>query len=446
MSPSIPTMKRTRWKGDLLVDTEVNGIRVKSVLQIYREAAAPESSPNGPKWPGSRNRTLSSWPRSSPATAKRRWPTSTAACPSTRPGFYNVLAWMTVNVLIGNHDWMGGLSKATTYDIIGDREGKPFDANEAGGEAQELGVSIIRHERLRQDHHFQRLPGKAGLVPFQQRHLPGSDPQHRGCLPLSHQGPAPLHGIPGLFAAGGHKLVEILTDPRRSRSSSFRISSSGKPACTPTTSSRTSPTWSAGNLPDRTPRSPRRSPPFGSRQRRRSRKRSTVYGEKMPLSLESLVLGCRKAEAAGIRGKRLRSGSAPQAGRGHVPADGGQHRLWRQAGRLGEGSGGKRRGNQNLRTGAPASATDHLRCQPLEKRGRPENWPHVVYVLNRGGRFQGYAQAYKDGQLANKYGKMVGIYMEKFATTKHSMTGKTLPAPRRLHRGPVDCTGNPDQR
>ena len=29
-------------------------------------------------------------------------------------GFYNVLTYMTLNTLIGNHDWMGGLSKATT--------------------------------------------------------------------------------------------------------------------------------------------------------------------------------------------------------------------------------------------------------------------------------------------------------------------------------------------
>jgi len=46
-----------------------------------------------------------------------------------------------------------------------------------------------------------------------------------------------------------------------------------------------------------------------------------------------------------------------------------------------------------------------------------ELWPHVVYVLNRGGRFQNYAQPIRNRQLANKYGKMVGIYMEKFATT-----------------------------
>ena len=71
----------------------------------------------------------------------------------------------------------------------------------------------------------------------------------------------------------------------------------------------------------------------------------------------------------------------------------------------------------------------------------PELWPHVVYVLNRGGRFQGYQKAYKDGQLANKYGKMVGIYFEKLATTKNSMTGKTYLPHADFMDGPPDCPG-----
>ena len=75
-----------------------------------------------------------------------------------------------------------------------------------------------------------------------------------------------------------------------------------------------------------------------------------------------------------------------------------------------------------------------------------ELWPHVVYVLNRGGRFQGYHQAYKDGQLANKYGKMVSIYMEKFATTKHSMTGKTYLPHADYIEGRATVPGNLERR
>jgi anaerobic selenocysteine-containing dehydrogenase len=51
-----------------------------------------------------------------------------------------------------------------------------------------------------------------------------------------------------------------------------------------------------------------------------------------------------------------------------------------------------------------------------------ELWPHVVYVLNRGGRFQGYAQAYKDRQLANKYGKMVALGFDMTLITYKSIT------------------------
>jgi anaerobic selenocysteine-containing dehydrogenase len=66
----------------------------------------------------------------------------------------------------------------------------------------------------------------------------------------------------------------------------------------------------------------------------------------------------------------------------------------------------------------------------------------VVYVLNRGGRFQSYAKAYKDNRLVNAYDKMVGLYFEKFVTTKNSMTGKPYLPHADFVPGPTDCAGN----
>ena len=37
-------------------------------------------------------------------------------------GFYNVLAWMTINMLLGNFDAKGGMIKATAYSPMGARE------------------------------------------------------------------------------------------------------------------------------------------------------------------------------------------------------------------------------------------------------------------------------------------------------------------------------------
>jgi hypothetical protein len=41
-------------------------------------------------------------------------------------GFYNVLAWMSVNMLLGNFDRKGGIIAASTFDVSGSK-GKKFD-------------------------------------------------------------------------------------------------------------------------------------------------------------------------------------------------------------------------------------------------------------------------------------------------------------------------------
>jgi anaerobic selenocysteine-containing dehydrogenase len=50
-------------------------------------------------------------------------------------------------------------------------------------------------------------------------------------------------------------------------------------------------------------------------------------------------------------------------------------------------------------------------------------WKKVVYVLNRGGRWWSYDQAWVGDQVRNKYGKLVNLCHEKPATTRNSLTG-----------------------
>jgi anaerobic selenocysteine-containing dehydrogenase len=51
-------------------------------------------------------------------------------------------------------------------------------------------------------------------------------------------------------------------------------------------------------------------------------------------------------------------------------------------------------------------------------------WRKVVYVLNRGGRYQNFDKAYKGAQVANKYGRLINLYQEKTAISINTMTGK----------------------
>jgi anaerobic selenocysteine-containing dehydrogenase len=66
----------------------------------------------------------------------------------------------------------------------------------------------------------------------------------------------------------------------------------------------------------------------------------------------------------------------------------------------------------------------------------------VVYVLNRGGRFQDYEKAYDGEQLKNKYGRLINLYCEKVAKAKNSMTGKHFSG-LAAYLATQDVTGKP---
>ena len=135
--PFDPNDDKDPVEGDLLVDTEVNGIRVKSVLQIYRETAGARKLSEWAEIAGIKEADIVELAQEFTSHGKKAVADIHRGVSQHTSGFYNVLAWMTVNVLIGNHDWMGGLSKATTYDIVVTRKESPsISANRA--EAQGL--------------------------------------------------------------------------------------------------------------------------------------------------------------------------------------------------------------------------------------------------------------------------------------------------------------------
>ena len=72
-----------------------------------------------------------------------------------------------------------------------------------------------------------------------------------------------------------------------------------------------------------------------------------------------------------------------------------------------------------------------------------EWWRKVVYVLNRGGRWWSYSEAWtSSGQTKAKYGKLVNMYLEKAATTTNSLTGKRM-RPLAGYLPIVDALGRP---
>jgi anaerobic selenocysteine-containing dehydrogenase len=167
-----------------------------------------------------------------------------------------------------------------------------------------------------------------------------------------------------------------------------------------------------------------------------------VFGEEMPISLEAFFLAC--AERLGLPGFGKDGFGPGQDFR--RPED-----LYLKM--VANVAAGEKPGEA-----VPDASDDEVRLFLEARRHLPKSvfdpekwkravgeawWRKVVYVLNRGGRFQDYEKAFKGEQLGNQYGQLVNLYMEKVAKTKDSMTGKAFPGYAVYVPAPLDITGKP---
>jgi anaerobic selenocysteine-containing dehydrogenase len=79
---------------------------------------------------------------------------------------------------------------------------------------------------------------------------------------------------------------------------------------------------------------------------------------------------------------------------------------------------------QAARKHLPATIYDYDRWR---KAAGDDHWRRVVYLLNRGGRFEDFEKAYAGDHLGHKYGKLLTVYNDLTPQMVHSGTGKRLP-------------------
>jgi anaerobic selenocysteine-containing dehydrogenase len=443
--PFDPNHEKEAVEGDLLVDTEVKekGIRVKSVLALLKEVTGARKLAEWARLAGVRELDLIDLAREFTSHGKKAVADIHRGVSQHTSGFYNVLTYMTLNTLIGNHDWMGGLAKATTYNIVGGREGKPFHLNKQDGSLKPWGVSIIRHGSVYDKTTvFSGYPSKRMWYPFSSDIYQEIIPSMGDAYPYPIKAMLLYMGSPVYSLPAGHKQIEILSDPKKIPLivvSDIVIGETSMYADYIFPDLTYLERWEfSGSHPSVTPKvAPVRqpaAPPLTDTV--------TVFGEKMPLSTESLVLGlAEKLKLPGFGENAFGPGL-------HLKRD--EDLYLRMVANIAFGD--KPDGSEKV----PAASEEELKIFEQARRHLPQSvydlnrwkavvgpewWPHVVTVLNRGGRFQEYEKAYKDGQMTHKYGKLVGIYFDKLATTKNSMTGKTYLPHAEYVEGPVDVLG-----
>ncbi|MCS7183011.1 MAG: molybdopterin-dependent oxidoreductase, partial [Thermoanaerobaculum sp.] len=408
-------------EGDLFVDTTVGGIRVKSALQLLREEAFSRSLEAWAKECDVPVSTMVELAREFTSHGKKAVVEIHRGVSQHTNGFYNTLATYALNLLIGNLDWQGGLVFSGGTYTEGGGSGRPFTLSDHPRRLTPFGVNIIRGENVYEESTlFAGYPAKRPWYPFAsdiyQEVIPSAGegyPYPIKCLIL-YMG-APVYSLPA-----GHALIPILRDPEKIPlfiTSDIVLSEHSRYADYVFPDLTYLERWEFHRThPSIVHRvSPIRQPAIAPIP-----ETVEVFGEKMPISMEAVFLAL--AERLGM------PGFGPDGFGPGRPLRRPEDFYLKMAANVAYGD--------SASDVCPDANEEEMRIFLAARRHLPPSvfdpekwraavgdawWRKVVYVLNRGGRWWSYDEAWTaNGQTKAKYGRLVNLYLEKAATLKNS--------------------------
>ena len=422
-----PNDDKTAAEGDLLVDTEVGGHRVKSAMRLLYDEAAKRTVKEWAEVCGISPRDIEELAREFTSHGKKAVAEAHRGVSQHTNGFYNCMAFNSLNLLVGNYDWRGGSVQDSTYDISGDKAKGPFNFKDGmhAHKAASFGLGILREKKFEETTLF------AGKYPARRPWFPHATDVYQELLPsVSDAYPYPVKalllymGTPGYALPAGQTQIEVLADVKKLPlfiASDITIGESSMYADYIIPDLAFYERWEFhGSLPNNIWKSqPVRQPAIESLN-----EVVKVFGEEMPISLEAFMLAvAEKMDLPGFGANSFGDGAHFRR-----PED----FYLRMTANIAWGE--KEDGSENV----PEASAEELGIFERARRHLPKSvfdlakwrkavgphWRRVVYVLNRGGRYQDYAKAFDGALVKNKYGKQINMYCEKVAKSKNSMTGK----------------------
>ncbi|MEF3255518.1 MAG: molybdopterin-dependent oxidoreductase, partial [Deferribacterales bacterium] len=418
--------------GKLFVDTTFDDgkggkIRVKSALQILKEEVTSKSIEEWAKICDCPAETIKAVAKELTDAGKRGAVDVHRGVSQHTNGFYNVTSAMTVNMLLGNFDHAGGMIVASTYNYTGGKDTQPFNFGKAmKGKVSPTGISIIRHGVKYEDTTlFAGYPAKRNWWPLSsdiyQEIIPsmGHKYPYQAKICFYYMG-APTYSLPA-----GHTNIELLADTAKVPlfiATDLVIGSTSMYADYIFPDLTYLERWefngSHPNMPSKV--QPVRQPVVAS-----PNELVKVFGEEQPLSFETVLLAI--AEKMGYKGYGK---DAFGPGQDFTRPDDLYIRFVANLATDGkpvpDASDEEVRIFLEARKHLPKSVFDPERWQMIAG----SNWRKVIYVLNRGGRFQDYSDVQKAidaGKAPNPFKSSLNIYQEKTAGTKNAFTGKSNP-------------------
>jgi anaerobic selenocysteine-containing dehydrogenase len=413
--------------GDLFVDATLpDGTKVKSGLQLIKEAAFARSFADWCRQCELNPDDVEEVVAELVSHGKRAAVDMHRGVAQHTNGFYNVLGWYTVNALLGNFDWQGGMSALKTYGYDG-AKGGPFNLAGTPGAIPTFGISLIRHGvDYAATTLFSGYPAKRNWYPLASDVYEEIIPSIGDACPYPTKALLFYMGAPTYALPAGHTNIEVLRDVNKLPlfiANDILVGSTSAYAdyIFPDLSylerwefQGSHPNMNLSAQPVRQPVMP----PIPETCK--------VYGQEMPICIESLLMGI--AEQLGLPAfgpdgfgpgqplthydhfylrcvANLAAGTKPDGADAVADADAREQELFAKC-----------------RRHLPKSVFDTNRWRGAAGDAQ---WARVVHILNRGGRYQDAAAMKKAApRLPNPYGKLLCLYQEKTAKNRYSGTGK----------------------
>ncbi|MFQ5649932.1 MAG: molybdopterin-dependent oxidoreductase [bacterium] len=349
-------------------------------------------------------------------------------------GYYNAQAIITLNLLVGNPDWKGGLSKGGSHwHEDGSKKGQPFNLKKSlhPGKLTACGYKITREKAKYEESTLFREHGYPAKRPW----FPHSNEIYQEILPSAEDGyPYPIKalfthkGTPVLSTPAGDRVIKTLLDFDKVPLYFACDIVIGETSMYADYIFPDTAVWERWGTPHTTPACPVLQSKVRQPTVEPLVEKVTVYGEEMPVSMEAIMLAVAERLKLPGHGKdgfgpgmdftrpedyyvkmfaNIAAGDKP--GQAVPDADANEIKVFMDA-------------RKHL---SPAVLDpNRLKRAAIDANGK-HWWKKVVYVLNRGGRFEDFDKYRNSGdKQPHPFKKMFSIYVEDVALTRHPYTGK----------------------
>ena len=415
--------------GDLDVSTALNGLNVKSGFRMLADSVTAQPLSFYAEQSGVDANTITALAQEFTAHGKRAAIDFYRGPIKLSYGYYAAQAIIALNFLIGNVDHKGGLVPGGGgWDAMGGKSGQPFPLAKLHPNAlTTFGVKLTREGS---GNYETSTLFTRDNYPAKRPWFPLTGDVYQEIIPAAHAAyPYPIqilwlhYGTPALAAPAGHLQIPMMQDVEKIPlliSTDIVVGESSMYADYIFPDLAYPERWS--NAIGTSPVVLTKITKFRQPVVTPIPATVTVGGEAMPSSMDAVMLAVaeqlgtsgfgKDGFAAGVDLKRPEDFYLKQIA----------NVAW------GDGAGQQLPAASATELDLFRTARQHLGPAVFDEAKWQSAvgpmWGSVVTLLNRGGRFESADQAYKGNFVAHSWGKLLDLYSEPVATTKHAITAQ----------------------